>query len=153
MDPTQYLRQLDALTNETREFAGADRDRAFLATTPNFHLFERLGFTGNLEDYYNSENCFLNRVLDTRTGIPIALSVLYLEVARRLGLKCYGVGMPGSFLVALEELDLYLDPFHAGRLLSAGNCRRLARKCSPLLQSGGMTFCPLIPSGLSSSGC
>jgi regulator of sirC expression with transglutaminase-like and TPR domain len=126
LEVTQCLRQLNALADEVRAAAGGGYDREALVKALNFHLFEHLGFTGNPDDYYNPENSFLNRVLDTRIGIPIALSVLYLEVARRLGLKCYGVGMPGHFLVALEDLDLYLDPFHTGLLLSAGDCRRLA---------------------------
>ena len=123
-----YLQQLDALAEGVKEADGNSQDKETLAHTLNAHLFDRLGFTGNPEDYYNPENSFLNRVLDTRSGIPITLSVLYLEVARRLGIKCYGVGMPGHFLVALEELDLYLDPFHSGRLLSAGDCQRLAQE-------------------------
>ncbi len=128
LDPAHYLRQLDALADEVREAAGAGRDRETLAKGLNFYLFDRLGFTGNPEDYYNPENSYLNRVLDTRVGIPITLSVLYLELARRLELNCYGVGMPGHFLVALEDLDLYLDPFRSGYLLSAGDCRRLAQE-------------------------
>ena len=87
-------------------------------------MFQRIGFTGNTDDYYNPDNSFLNRVLETRRGIPITLSLLYLETGTRLGLNCYGVGLPGHFLVGLEELDLYLDPFNIGLLLSAADCRR-----------------------------
>ena len=70
----------------------------------------------------------MNRVMETGIGIPITLSVLFLGVAKRLGLNCHGVGMPGHFLVKIEELDLYVDPFHGGQLLSAGDCRRLAEQ-------------------------
>ncbi len=128
LDIAHYLERLDALAQEVRDEIGNTQEQEPISKALNFVLFDRIGFTGNPDDYYNSENSFLHRVLDTRVGIPITLSVLYLEVARRLGLKCYGVGMPGHFLVALEELDLYLDAFHSGRLLSAGDCRRLVQE-------------------------
>ncbi len=63
------------------------------------YLFEELGFTGAVEDYYDPANSFLNEVLTRRTGLPISLSVLGIEVGRRLGLELVGVGMPGHFLL------------------------------------------------------
>ena len=127
LEPEGYLARLDGLAAETAA-ASSGPDREALAKALNTHLFDHLGFSGNPADYYNPENSFLNRVLDTRRGIPITLSVVYLEVGRRLGLECYGVGMPGHFLVGLADLDLYLDPFHSGGLLSAADCRRLAQE-------------------------
>ena len=83
------------------------------------------GFQGN-PDYYNPDNSYFNRVLDTHTGIPITLSLLFLEVARRVGLRCRGVGMPGHFLVGLEGSEVYFDAFNGGAVLSVADCRRLA---------------------------
>ena len=124
---SHYLDMLDQLAAQVRADAG-ETDAAGLAQTLRRHLFDLLGFTGNPADYYNPDNSFLNRALDSRMGLPITLSVIFLEVARRLGLNCYGVGMPGHFLVGLAEPELYLDPFHSGSLLSARDCQRLARE-------------------------
>lgn len=79
-------------------------------------LFEELGFAGNEDDYYNPRNSCLNWVLESRIGIPISLSVLYIEVARRLGVAVDGIAAPGHFLVRLEDdgETFYLDPFRGG---------------------------------------
>ena len=127
LNPQQYLAQLDSLASQVREAAGPAAEPEALIRALHHHLFATLGFAGNPKDYYNPDNSYLNRVLDTRIGIPIALSVLYLEVARRLGVECRGVGLPGHFVVNVTPLELYLDPFHGGQLLSAGDCRRLMR--------------------------
>ena len=76
------------------------------------HLFGRLGFSGNATNYYDPRNSFLADVIDRRTGIPISLSVLYLEVSRRVGVLAQGVNFPGHFLVrvALDDSWLFLDP-------------------------------------------
>ncbi|GIS95152.1 MAG: hypothetical protein CM1200mP22_23890 [Dehalococcoidia bacterium] len=66
------------------------------------YLFHEVGFHGNSMEYYNPDNSFLNRVLETHTGIPITLSLLFIEVARRLNLRCSGIGLPGHFIVSLE---------------------------------------------------
>jgi len=119
------LADLSALAMHVGEKVGATTDQQLLAEALNQHLFADLGFTGNTADYYSPDNSFLNRVLATKTGIPITLSVLYLEVGRRVGLGCHGVGLPGHFVVSLDQLGLYLDPFHSGQWLSAADCRRL----------------------------
>ena len=124
IDLQGYLNQLDEMTAVVRAEIGDTTDQRRLFRALGQYLFERIGFAGHTDDYYNPDNSFLNRVLETRRGIPITLSLLYLETARRLGLSCYGVGLPGHFLVGLAELDLYLDPFNTGLLLSASDCRR-----------------------------
>jgi regulator of sirC expression with transglutaminase-like and TPR domain len=88
-------------------------------------LFHDLGFRGNAENYYDARNSFLNDVIDRRTGIPITLSVIFIEVARRIGLKLAGVGMPGHFIVkyADEDLEILIDPFNGGQLISQENLR------------------------------
>jgi regulator of sirC expression with transglutaminase-like and TPR domain len=94
------------------------------------YLFDEVGFRGNPSDYYDPDNSLLNRDLETRTGIPISLSLVFLEVARRLGLRCSGVGLPGHFIVGLDDSGEYLDPFNAGATLSTGDCRNLVHKMS-----------------------
>jgi len=93
-------------------------------------LFDRLGFYGNASDYYDPRNSFLCDVLDRRCGIPISLSVLYLETGRRLGVLAQGVNFPGHFLVrvAIEDAWLYMDPYNGGRVLSPPDLEALLRK-------------------------
>lgn len=128
LDVDGYLRSLDDMAQQVKAAVGDNEDPGELARSLNRYFFDEMGFSGNAEDYYNPQNSLLNRVIDTRVGIPITLSVLYLGVAARLGLNCNGVGMPGHFLVKIQDLDLYMDPFHRGQLLSAGDCRRLAEQ-------------------------
>jgi regulator of sirC expression with transglutaminase-like and TPR domain len=81
------------------------------------HLFKDEGFRGNDADYYDPENSMLDTVLDRRTGIPITLSVVLIEVARRVGVTLVGVGAPGHFLVGDPSERLLIDAFNGGRLL------------------------------------
>ena len=124
LDVEGHLAHLDRLAVEAQMQAVPATDSNTLFRSLSQYLFEDLGFSGNERHYYDADNSFLNRVLETRRGIPITLSLVYLEVGRRLGLNCYGVGLPGHFLVGLAEPDLYLDAFHGGLLLSAADCRR-----------------------------
>lgn len=92
------------------------------------HLFDDLRFSGNIRRYGDPHNSFLNDVLARRLGIPISLSVLTIEVGRRLGVPLAGVGMPGHFLVRhLAGAGELLDPFGGGRLLGPGDCAELFR--------------------------
>ena len=124
LDVETQLAHLDRLAADAQKQAVPASDQDTLFRSLSQYLFEDAGFSGNGQDYYDADNSFLNRVLETRRGIPITLSLVYLEVGRRLGLNCYGVGLPGHFLVGLAEPDLYLDAFNGGLLLSAADCRR-----------------------------
>jgi regulator of sirC expression with transglutaminase-like and TPR domain len=87
-------------------------------------LFRDLGFTGNDVDYYDPRNSFLDQVLDRRTGIPISLAVVMLEVGRRLGVPLAGVSMPGHFLVRDKvDPEVFVDPFARGLVLDRRGCR------------------------------
>ena len=87
------------------------------------HLFVELGFTGDTERYYDARNSFLNDVLDSRRGLPITLSVVGIEVGRRLGLRFDGIGMPGHFLLRLADApETFVDPFQGGALLDRLGC-------------------------------
>jgi regulator of sirC expression with transglutaminase-like and TPR domain len=91
----------------------------------NDHLFDELGFAGNMDDYYDPRNSLMNQVVERRLGIPITLSLLYIEVGARLGVPLAGVGMPGHFLVRhVEENGLYVDPFNRGVILNEPECRQ-----------------------------
>jgi regulator of sirC expression with transglutaminase-like and TPR domain len=106
-----------------------------VVTELNRYLFEEQKFTGNRERYEDPRNSFLNQVLERRTGIPITLALVYLEVARRSGARAVGVNFPGHFLLRIPSgptrglsEDLIVDPFHGGGLLSEPDCRRLLKK-------------------------
>ncbi len=87
------------------------------------HLFVDEGFRGDAEHYYEPENSYLDSVLDRRLGIPITLSVVAIEVGRRLGLDVRGVGLPGHFLVSCD--GVLADPFGGGRLVSMNDAAEL----------------------------
>lgn len=93
-------------------------------------LFRQLGFRGNAEDYYDPRNSFLGQVLERRVGIPITLSVLFLEIARRVGVLAQGVNFPGHFLVriATEDRWRFVDPFDGGRVLTTADLEALLRQ-------------------------
>jgi regulator of sirC expression with transglutaminase-like and TPR domain len=94
-------------------------------------LFEELGFRGNVENYYDPANSHLDRVLATRSGIPITLAVVTMAVGRRCGVPVAGVGMPGHFLVRDMTADaVFVDAFDGGRILDTSGCEALYRRIS-----------------------
>lgn len=127
--PERYLGMLDELAAELRpRIQAGDGPREHVARLNHF-LFEEKGFRGNLDDYYDPRNSYLNQVLERRLGIPITLSLVYIQVGRRLQLPLQGIGMPGHFLVAYAEPDgnIMADPFNQGRLMSLEDCRQQLR--------------------------
>ncbi len=128
IDIPSHLAQLDAFAAEVSQRVTYEAAPAGVARAIAAYLYEELGFQGNSGQYYNPDNSFLNRVLETRAGIPITLSLLFLEVARRLGLRCSGVGLPGHFIVGLDDTGEYLDPFNSGATLSLEDCRALVSR-------------------------
>jgi regulator of sirC expression with transglutaminase-like and TPR domain len=96
-------------------------------------LVDEEGFRGNEQQYFEARNSELPSVLETRVGIPISLSVVWLEVARRAGIPLYGVGFPGHFVIAIdaEGHKLVIDPFHEGRILTEEGCEDLLHKMAP----------------------
>jgi regulator of sirC expression with transglutaminase-like and TPR domain len=100
----------------------------------NEFLFGELGYRGNADDYYDPRNSYLNDVIDRKTGIPITLSVLYMELGRRVGLPLEGVSFPGHFLVRMQLRGalIVLDPFAGGLPQSEAELRaRLQRVVPP----------------------
>src|SRR5579863_6484308 len=125
MDEAKYKRWLDENASCAGEPMPAGADPRPWLKRLNARLFDELRFTGNTQRFYDPDNSFLNRVIDARTGIPISLSVLYILLGRRLGLPVMGAGLPGHFMVLVEwdRQPFFLDPFHEGRALTAGQCR------------------------------
>jgi regulator of sirC expression with transglutaminase-like and TPR domain len=136
----RYLAQLDFLAEQVRRRPAFLADGETRLLDLNDYFFNELGFTGNAEDYHDARNSFLNDVLDRRIGIPITLSVVYMEIARRLSLSIVGVGLPGHFIVKYcgSGRELLIDPFHRGRILSRENCRELVEQ----MYGGALGFHP-----------
>ncbi len=130
LDIAHYLARIDALAATVKRRLSSDAFPEQKIVVLNRYLFNELGFCGNADDYYDPRNSYLNEVLERRTGIPITLSILYMEIGRRLGLRLQGVSFPGHFLVKLRVTggQLVLDPFCRGEAQSQSVLRaRLAR--------------------------
>jgi regulator of sirC expression with transglutaminase-like and TPR domain len=140
LDVSKYLAQLDEMGRVAAAriaALGENSDPLARITEMSSYLFKQEGFTGNQNNYDDLRNSFLNEVLDRRTGIPISLSIVYMEVARRAGVEIHGVNFPGHFLlkvptspkaVIAHDTEVIIDPFHGGGILSESDCRDLLRK-------------------------
>ncbi|MDJ0704289.1 MAG: tetratricopeptide repeat protein [Leptolyngbyaceae cyanobacterium MO_188.B28] len=125
LDPEVYLNALDVMASEASERMPAEPYPLKIIQALNCYLFEDLKFSGNSLDYYNPRNSFLNDVIDNRMGIPITLSLVYLEIAKRLDFPMAGVGMPGHFLIRplVEDMTVLVDPFHQGEVMFEEDCQ------------------------------
>jgi regulator of sirC expression with transglutaminase-like and TPR domain len=126
------LAELDRLAERARSLATA-HDPESLLRGVDLALFDEAGFHGNSERYYDPRNSFFNEVLRRRTGIPITLSIVYIEVACRLGLRVDGVAFPGHFFVAhrIGRRVEYVDPFDNGARLDREARERLGARALP----------------------
>jgi regulator of sirC expression with transglutaminase-like and TPR domain len=126
--PEQYLPRLDELAH--RSAAGREADPRRAVDRLRRFLFEDEGFRGNAENYYDPRNSCLNDVLARKLGIPITLSVLSMEVGRRVGVALEGIGLPGHFIVRarITGRDLLLDPFNGGALLTMAEAAAVAAR-------------------------
>lgn len=125
LDERAYLARLDELAAEVQRQVPAPYRSANTLKALREVLFGEGGLRGNEKAYYDPRNSYLNEVLDRRLGIPISLSLIFMEVARRVGLDLQGVGFPGHFLVKLrpENMpDVFIDPYNGGELLTAEEC-------------------------------
>lgn len=127
LDEARELARLDALA--ARVGPGAGESAAALERLKRL-LFDEEGFRGNAAEYYDPRNSCLNDVLDRKLGIPITLSVLTMEVGRRIGLDIAGVGLPGHFIVsaAIDGRSILLDPFHGGAELTPASAADVATR-------------------------
>jgi regulator of sirC expression with transglutaminase-like and TPR domain len=130
LDVGRYLSRIEALATElsARVVEQASETDRILAL--NRFLFEEQRFAPNVENFYDPRNSFLNEVLERRLGIPISLSILYIEVGRRIGLTLKGVSFPGHFLVKckVKEGTVVLDPYCGGLSLSLHDLQQRLRE-------------------------
>ncbi|GEN12698.1 hypothetical protein MFU01_77350 [Myxococcus fulvus] len=139
LDAPACLHMLDVLACRVQVEAERlnDKGEALAPLRALRHVLSDIeGFRGNEDNYHSPENSFLDQVLERKLGLPITLSVVYLEVARRAGIPLYGVPFPGHFLVAHDAGDhkLVMDPFHQGDILTEHGCEELLKRVAPQLK-------------------
>jgi regulator of sirC expression with transglutaminase-like and TPR domain len=124
LDISSVLSQLDDMARDAKVFLPVRATARDSVSGLNRYLFDHFGLVGNQVEYYDPKNSFLNDVLDRRMGIPITISVIYLEIGWRLGLPLYGIGMPGHFLIGCRDdgESIILDAFNRGRQCSIDEC-------------------------------
>ena len=150
LDIRRYLDRLDEMGATLRRRLRPDIGTGDSIRTLNHYLFEELGFAGNTDDYYDPRNSFLNDVIERRLGIPITLSVIYIEVGRRIGLPLHGISFPSHFLVKCIVRDgaIVLDPYSKGISLGVEDLMRRLRAW----RSGLEPDAELVKSMLSTAG-
>ena len=126
LDIDAYLGQIEQMGATLHRRLRSDISTTEALHALNRYVFDELGFSGNVQDYYDPRNSFLNDVIERRLGIPISLAVLYIELGRRIGLPLHGVSFPTHFLVkcVLREGAVILDPFAAGASLGLDELKR-----------------------------
>jgi len=127
-----YAAILDNYASELKDRVDFGAPASQILSTINFYLYHYLGYGGDMENYYDPQNSYLNRVVDRLKGNPISLSAIYMFVCRRLHLPVVGIGMPGHFICRFQTTreQIYIDPFQKGKLMTKGECVKM------LLQSG-----------------
>ncbi|MBU1360797.1 MAG: tetratricopeptide repeat protein [Gammaproteobacteria bacterium] len=146
LDVQQVLGDVDQLSARLKRRLPADAAPLQRLRTLNQFFFHDLSFGGNVNDYYDPDNSYLNAVLRTRRGIPISLAVLWMELAQGLGLHARGVGFPGHFMlkVTLPKGQVVIDPF-SGKSLSR---EELSERLEPYKRSNGLVGDFDVPLGL-----
>ncbi|SVA47557.1 uncharacterized protein METZ01_LOCUS100411 [marine metagenome] len=120
----KYIEKINEIGNSLKLKIKYVKNSTYLISMLNEHVFEKYGFQGDDEDYYDPRNNFLNAVIDKKTGIPITLSIIYSEVAKYIGLDLRIVGFPGHVVVKYEE-EMIIDPFYRGRLLTINDLEEI----------------------------
>ena len=136
-----YIRLLDQLGKRVDALLPATPEPPNFILALNQVLFEEEGFQGNVDEYYDPRNSFLNDVLDRKLGIPITLALVYMEVGGRVGFPLFGVGLPGHFLLKHYEVDgreILIDAFNGGDILDTNDCQERL----DAIYSGQLTFQP-----------
>ncbi len=146
LDPLGVLAEVDALAERLRRRLAADAPPLQRLRLLNRYFFHELGFAGNVNDYYDARNSYVNDVLVRRRGIPITLALLYVELATQVGLTARGVSFPGHFLVKLRlpRGEVIIDPF-SGRSLSR---EELDERLAPYRRQHGLVGDDEVPLGL-----
>ena len=130
-----YVEQLNQFAYELKEKISSISDNPEILRRTISFIVEEKQFSGNQDDYYNEDNHYINRVLETKKGIPITLSSVYVLVGKRLNLPIAGIGLPGHFTLRFSygSSNIFFDPFNNGRILSESDCKTL-------VQNLGFTF-------------
>jgi regulator of sirC expression with transglutaminase-like and TPR domain len=133
LDVERYMGEIERMAIRLRSLLPPTVSAEERVVTLNQFLYEDLGYWGNTDDYYDPRNSYLNEVIERRTGIPITLSILYMELGRRIGLPLEGVSFPGHFLVRLRLRGgmLVLDPFSGGAPQSEAELRSRVKRVIP----------------------
>ncbi|MGI0009819.1 MAG: SirB1 family protein [Nitrosopumilaceae archaeon] len=124
---TEYVDKLNSMGETLRGLVSDVKNPTYLISMLNEYMFNTLGFSGNRDDYYNPDNNFLNVVIDKKSGIPITLSIIYVELARHIGLDLRPVGFPSHFLVKHTE-EMIIDPFEGGRILTIDDLHEILNR-------------------------
>lgn len=125
LDIEEYLNALNTMAVELEERLPLEKYPLKIIQCINQYLYDDLSFKGNSRNYYDPRNSFLNDVIERRTGIPITLALLYIEVARRIDFPMIGIGMPGHFLIRpdISEIEIFVDAFNNGEVMFSQDCQ------------------------------
>lgn len=125
LDVFAYLNALDTMALKVKERLPFQRYPLRIIQSINQYLFEELGYKGNTTEYYDPRNSFLNQVIERRLGIPITISLVYLEIAKRIDFPMVGIGMPGHFLIrpAVADMEIFVDAFNCGEVMFPDDCQ------------------------------
>ena len=146
LDTQAVLAEIDALTERLQRRLPADASPIQRLRLLNRYFFQDLGFAGNVNDYYAADNSYIHRVLAQRSGIPITLALLYIELAGGIGLQARGISFPGHFLIKVKmpQGEVVIDPF-SGRSLSRED---LDERLAPFKRRRGLVDDMDMPLGL-----
>jgi regulator of sirC expression with transglutaminase-like and TPR domain len=124
LDISEYIKKIENMAKPLKLSINQSDNSTYRISMLNEHIFKHHGFHGDADDYYNPKNNFLNAVLDKKSGIPITLAIIYVEVARYIGLDLQLVGFPSHIVVKNRE-EMVFDPFNEGILLSIDDLREI----------------------------
>jgi len=124
LDVDEYIQKINRIGMSLKESINDVKNPTYLISMLNEHFFENLGFSGDEDDYFDPKNNFLNEVIDKKSGLPITISILYVEIAKFVGLDLKIVGFPSHILVKYNE-EMILDPFYDGTLLDVDDLQEI----------------------------
>ncbi len=124
LDITKYAKKIKEIGDALHETINEIKNPTYLISMLNEHLFDNFGLVGDEDDYYNPKNNFLNEVIDKKSGLPITVSIIYVEIAKYIGLDMQLVGFPSHVLVKYKD-ELVLDPFYGGRVVQVEDMQQI----------------------------
>ncbi|CAN5153871.1 tetratricopeptide repeat protein [soil metagenome] len=147
LDLSDTLNGIDAMADKLQKRFAADAPMLHKLRLLNHFFFNELHFRGNVNDYYDADNSYLNKVIERRCGIPITLAAIYIEIGQQVGIPLQGLSFPGHYLVKLKLADgaIVIDVFDGGRSLSRED---LEERLEPYLRKHGLTANDALPAFL-----